>query len=78
MIKTYKKAALPWLHEWMLAKKASNAALAAKSGVSLSTIGSMRAGTAVQLHILGYVVEALNAYEYSYKKRGPERMYYNE
>lgn len=66
----YKKAALPWLHDWMLAKNASTAELAWRSGVSASTIGAMRSGVPVQLHILSYVVGALEKYDFQYKPKG--------
>ena len=66
----YKKKSLPYLHDWMLQKQATNYALAAKAGVSHGTVARLRKGVGVQPHIADYIVQALQQNDFGYGKKG--------
>lgn len=63
---------IPWLHDWMLAKSATNEKVALKSGVSCSSVNKLRRGTPVEPFIAQCIVEALKLHTFEYDKRGPK------
>lgn len=68
----YQTAALPWLHDWMLANNATNERLAEKAGVSLFTVAKARLGEKISAFMIECITGAMK-FKYHYHKRGRKR-----
>lgn len=68
MSKYVKKTVMNDLDARMLAKHASAAELAKRAGVSVEWVGNARKGRPVRVEFAGFAEEALERFEYHYKK----------